>query len=474
MTHYAKWQRTQKPVEIFTMRLFESSKKLLPILLAVICIAISACSDNAGGGEPLSPRIILSSDLATGLIDTHGGQGSCAVSFDASSTYLRDADVAPQDVDDGLSLAMALNMDAAELVKVEAIIPTYGNASLPAEMLVARKIAWDLKGRTDLPIAPGAMAPAAQIIGPTPQWFDGQDVFITGSDGSFAASCRNSGVDLMREKLLDRRVPVTLVAIGPLTDIACLLTIYPEVAPFLREIIVLASRTEGESLTINGTVVNDFNFRMDPVAGTLFLAAETEPRVPIRLMSFQLTGQTSQADDLIPLDASTLKGPSPPTPASTRSLNWLLESSEPRNEYWSSIFGTPEGPFDQYAVIAAVQPDLFDCRTGWAYVQQCPFPAWSPEYPTDAEGTPTEDPYNTEGNACVDHGSEHGSSLSQVPAQLVVSLSPDDGPLVRGATGIDGNIPQLAMKAREVVVCVDFASPATREQFEDLLLTYTW
>jgi inosine-uridine nucleoside N-ribohydrolase len=458
----------------FVMRWFEIRERLWLVILACACCSFSACSDNAGGGEPFPPRVILSSDVATGLLDTHGGRGSCPVSFNASSSYMDDADFAPQDVDDGFTLAMALNMDAAGLVKVEAVIPTYGNASLPAEMLVARKIAWDLKGRTDLPIVPGAMAPAAQIIGPTPQWFDGQDVFIFGSDGSFAASCRNSGVDLMREKLLGRQVPATLVAIGPLTDIACLLTIYPEVAPFLREIIVLASRTEGESLTINGKVVNDFNFRMDPMAGTLFLAAGTEPQVPIRLMSFQLTGQTSQADDLIPLDASTLKGPSPPTPASTRSLTWLLESSKPRNEYWSGIFGTQEGPFDQYAVIAAVQPDLFDCRTGWAYVQQCPYPAWSPEYPTDAEGNPTEEPYNTDGNACIDHGSEHGSSLSQVPVQLVVTLAPDDGPLVRGATGIDGNIPQLAMKAREIVVCVDFASSAAREHFEDLLLTYTW
>ncbi len=70
---------------------------------------------------------------------------------------------------------------------------------------------------------------------------------------------------------------MTLVAIGPLTNIACLLTIYPEVAPFLREIIVLASRIDSESLTINGKVVNDVNSRMDPVAGTLFLAAGTEP-----------------------------------------------------------------------------------------------------------------------------------------------------------------------------------------------------
>ena len=461
-------------MEVFAMQVLESRERLVRLILVVVCCALSACSNSDGGDEPGPPIVILSSDVANGLIDTHGGQGSCPVPFAASSSYMRDADLAPQDVDDGFTLAIGLNMDAAGLINVEAIVPTYGNASLPAEMIVARTIAWDLKDRTDLPIAPGAIGPVAQILHPSPQWFDGQKVPITGGDGSFAAACRNSGVDLMRERILDRREPVTLVAIGPLTDIACLLTIYPEVAPYLREIIVLASRIEGDSLTVNGKVVNDFNFRMDPLAGTLFLAADTDPPVPIRLMAFRLTGQTSQADDLIAFDASTLAGPSPPTPESTRSLSWLLESSQARNEFWSGIFGTPEGPFDQYALVAAVEPDLFECRTGWAYVQQCPFPAWRPQYPTDADGNPTEEPYNTDGNPCVDHGSEHGASLSQVPAQLVVSLEPDHGPLVRGTAGIDGNIPQLEAKAREVVVCVDFAGPAARRDFEDLLLTHTW
>jgi inosine-uridine nucleoside N-ribohydrolase len=457
------------------MRFRRAGEMLGGTILAATLCALCACNDSAGGSEPRPPRVIFSTDVANGLIDTHGGQGSCPVSFKASSPYARDTDFAPQDVDDGFALAMALNMDAAGLVRVDAVVPTYGNASLPAEMIVARKIAQDLKGRDDLPIVPGSAAPAAQVLRASPQWFDGADVPLAGAAGSFAAACRNSGVDLMRQRLLDRREPMTILAIGPLTDVACLLTIYPEVAPFVREIIVLASRIEGDSLAVNGKIVNDFNFRLDPLAGALLLAAETTPQVPIRLMAFRLTGQTSQADDLIALDASTLEGPSPPTPESMRSLSWLLESSEPRNAFWSGIFGTPEGPFDQYALLAAVRPDLFDCRAGRAYVEQCPFPAWSAQYPTDANGEPTEEPYNTTDNPCTDHGSEHGASLSQVPAQLVVTLdSGDDGRLVRGTTGIDGNIPPLESSAREVTVCVDFASAAARRDFEDLLLAYTW
>jgi hypothetical protein len=48
----------------------------------------------------------------------------------------------------------------------------------------------------------------------------------------------------------------------------------------------------------------------------------------------------------------------------------------------------------------------------------------------------------------MDHGTENGASLSEIPAELVVSLDLDKwGPLIRGITGIDGNIPKLDQSA---------------------------
>ena len=438
-------------------------------------LALAACAGSSAGGTTPVPRILISTDAATGLIDTHGADGSCSVSFNAASPYMHDGAVAPQDIDDGLTLAMASNLDAQKLAALDSIVPTFGNATLPAEMLVARQIVWDLKGRTDIPIVPGAVAPASQTLHPAAQWFDGSTIPIEGPEGSFAAACRNAGVSFMRERLLASADPMTILALGPLTDVACLLLTAPEVAPKIREIIAVASRVEGESLTINGKVVNDFNFRTDPVAGALLIAANATRDVPIRLMSFQLTGQTSQADDLIFFDSTTLRGPQPPTPESERSLDWLLSAVAPRNQYWSGIFSTPEGPFDQYALAAAVWPHLFDCRDGLAYVQQCPYPAWSPAYPTDAEGNPTESPFNSDDNPCVDHGSANGSALAQVPAQLVVTLNLDDqGPAIRGESGIDGNLPALAAPARPVTVCTDFTDAAARQEFESLLYEHTW
>ena len=89
----------------------------------------------------------------------------------------------PQDIDDGLALAMALNLDAAGKVEVIAVVPTYGNATLPAEMMVARQITRKLKHRHDIAIVPGATSPASQTLHPTPTWFDGETVTVEGRAG---------------------------------------------------------------------------------------------------------------------------------------------------------------------------------------------------------------------------------------------------------------------------------------------------
>ena len=438
----------------------------------------------AAGGEATPPPeaaqakaengalpVLISTDISNGLLDTHGAQGSCPVVYSATS-LLHDHDFVPQDTDDGWAVALALNLEAEGLVNVEAVIPTFGNATLPAEMLVARQIVHNLKGRADIPIPSGAAAPAGQVLQPAPRWFDGSPVPIAGPKGSFAAACMNPGVELMRDRLMASPEPLTILALGPLTDIACLFLNAPQAVANIREVVALASQVAGKPLKINDLVVNDFNFRTDPLGGALFLDAARE--VPIRLITFALSGRTSQkGDELIVFTPETLKGPSPPTPESERSLDWLLAAAQKRNAYWAGIFGVPEGPFDQYTLMAAIDPKLFDCREGLAYVQQCPYPAWSPAMPIGPSG-PTEEPYNHEPNPCVDHGTKNGAVLASVPAQLVVTFDTSSpGPLVRGATGVAGNIPPLG-KAREVTACVDFASREAFEKFRDVLYKHTW
>lgn len=443
---------------------------------AAFAVLGSTAAHAAGHGVP---RVIISTDIAIGLIDTHGGKSLTPVPFDVDHAYTTDTNVVPQDIDDGLTLAMALNLDAAGLIKLLAVVPTYGNATLPAEMMVAHHIMRTLKKRYDIPLVPGAMGPATQILNPTATWFDGTNVSVA---RSFALSCRNEGVRVMQDKLLSpelliSREKVTILAIGPVTDVACLLyTAPPKAIRNIKEIIVLASRLEGESLQVNGTVVNDFNIRMDPVSIALLLAAKRAKTVPIRLMNFALTGQTSQRGDLIVFDAANYPGPPSPTPASRASFKWLLRAATVHNAYWKGIFGNVEGPFDQYTLAAVLKPEFFDCQAGFAYVKMCPYPAWSPKYPVDSNGDPTQEPYNAPNNPCVDHGTENGETLSENAAQLVViGSSQRRGRLVRGKTGIDGNIPTFKnARARSVKVCTDFTGKKGRVGFERFLKAWTW
>ena len=141
----------------------------------------------------------------------------------------------------------------------------------------------------------------------------------------------------------------------------------------------------------------------------------------------------------------------------------------------AALDAVPDGDGGHQIIIRPDNP-LFDCQGGLAYVQMCPYPAWSPDYPTDANGDPIEDPYNAPDNPCMDHGTANGASLSEIPAELVVTTDlAQTGKLVRGKTGIDGNIPPLSkVSARPVTVCTDFAGKRGREGFEDFLKRWTW
>jgi len=422
---------------------------------------------TSAGARDARPRILLSTDIAIGLIDTHGGENLAPIPYPSS---VGDPERIAQDIDDGLTLAMALNLHQERVIKLLAIVPVFGNATLQPEMLVARQITRVLKGERRIPIVPGAAGPAGQVLHQNPAWFDGTEVPILGAEGSFAAACENPGVAQMRKRLRRSNKKVTVLAVGPATDVACLLaTSRPSVTRKIAEIIWLASQNEGESLQVNGKTVNDFNFRMDPLGGAILLAEASERGVPVRLMSFALTGITSQSETLIAFDAADFTGPPDPTPKSEESLAWLLDASEPRNVFWSGIFGSVEGPFDQYALVAAVWPELFDCRPAKAFILQCPYPVWS-----DSFDPTTQVPYNAENNPCVDHS---GGNLARVPAQLVVTLdTQEDGPLVRGTPGVDGDLPSIPLSAVDVNACIDFQGDTgeSLERFREILEAYTW
>ena len=82
--------------------------------------------------------------------------------------------------------------------------------------------------------------------------------------------------------------PLTLFAIGPLTDIACLIKNFPRAARRIERVVALMGSRRGGGLKLGTTPVPDLNFTLDPVALKVLLA---QSRIPATFMLFEVTSK---------------------------------------------------------------------------------------------------------------------------------------------------------------------------------------
>jgi len=166
------------------------------------------------------------------------------------------------DVDDAFAIALAVK--SPEL-KLEAVTTVYGDVALRAQ--IARKLL-DLLGQENVPVAAGIEKP----LTPNKQVYWGGwegEGFLAAKD-DLPVDPRN-GVDLILDTLAATREPLTLVAIGPLTNIAAVIQRKPELAARIEEIICMA-----------GTIVPDeeeWNVLCDPEAAQIVF----QSGIPVKL-----------------------------------------------------------------------------------------------------------------------------------------------------------------------------------------------
>lgn len=123
-----------------------------------------------------------------------------------------------------------------------------------------------LAGRTDIPVARGMARPlrtdlviAAEVHG---------EEGLTGDlPEPAAAPIDLSGPEFMAKTILGSEEPVTLLAIGPLTNVAVALGLYPEMASNMERIVIMG----GGLGAGNVTPAAEFNFYNDPEAANAVL-----------------------------------------------------------------------------------------------------------------------------------------------------------------------------------------------------------
>lgn len=191
----------------------------------------------------------------------------------ARRTFIIDTDTAS---DDAVAIVMALRH---EDVNVAAITTVAGN--VPVELATQNALYTVELCAADVPVHEGAAKPLKRAL-ETAQSVHGQDgMGDIGLPLSGRSPHREGAVSALVRTIEENAGDITLVALGPLTNIALALQAKPEIASMVRECIIMGGTADGRG---NTTPVAEFNIWVDPdAARDVFLSD-----LPVTMVGFDI------------------------------------------------------------------------------------------------------------------------------------------------------------------------------------------
>ena len=186
-----------------------------------------------------------------------------------------DTDFGLPPTDDGWALALALGSPELEILGVTTVAGNFSVERATAEVLKML----ELSSREELPVYQGAdmplvHAPSDFARGEYGEWYSGDPPPMPA--GGFASKSAESisAMDFMVRTVLDAPGEVTLVAIGPLTNVAMAIRQHPRFASSVKQLVIMggaiAQLPDGHG---NVTPNAEFNFWVDPEAARSVLRA---------------------------------------------------------------------------------------------------------------------------------------------------------------------------------------------------------
>jgi inosine-uridine nucleoside N-ribohydrolase len=181
------------------------------------------------------------------------------------------------DIDDGLAIVLALR--SPELA-VEGLTVVNGNVEVDAGVDVARRLT-ERMGRLEVPVLRGADRPLLRDMAPIRALFDkvigDRPAAATGSAERLGPTTAQSAAQFLVEITAAHPGEITVVAIGPMTNLALALRLDPAFAENVAEIVMMAGSATGYAH--NMTVVGDFNAYVDPEALAMVLTSGARMRM---------------------------------------------------------------------------------------------------------------------------------------------------------------------------------------------------
>ena len=200
-------------------------------------------------------------------------------------------------IDDSLAILLAL---ASPELSLEGISTVHGNCSLEQATTNGLSIL-ELAQASHIPLAKGCELPLVQPSLLAPETHGNTGLGYAKLPEPRTKPVSMHGSDFLIEKILSNPGEMTLVAIGPLTNVALAIRKEPRIVSALKELIIMGGAIRHEG---NTTALAEFNTYVDPHAAHIVYHAS----IPTTLVPLDVTYQcvlTSQdVERLQKLDSS--------------------------------------------------------------------------------------------------------------------------------------------------------------------------
>ena len=251
--------------------------------------------------------------------------------------------------DDAIALILAL---ASPELDLKAVTTSAGNQTPEKTLRNALRILTLLQ-RNDIPVAGGAVKPlmreliiADNVHGES--GLDGPEL----PEPNFAPQQCNA-VELIAKTLRESKEPMTIVATGPLTNIALLLTSHAELKPKIARIVIMG----GAAGLGNWTPAAEFNIYVDPEAAEIVF----QSGLPIVMAGLDVTHRAQIMSE----DIERFRQLGNPVSAVVADLlDFFMEYH--KQEKW----GFQGAPLHDPCTIAwLIKPSMFTCVERWVGVE---------------------------------------------------------------------------------------------------------
>jgi purine nucleosidase len=199
-------------------------------------------------------------------------------------------------IDDALAILLAL---ASPELSLEGLSIVHGNCSLEQAVTNGLSIL-ELANASHIPLAKGCELPLVQPSLLAPETHGNTGLGYAKLPEPRIKPARQHGCDFLIEQVMSNPGEITLVAVGPLTNVAMAIRKEPKFAKSLKELVIMGGAIRHEG---NTTALAEFNVYVDPhAAHIVFHAGIPTTLVPLDV-TYQCILTAQDVERLIKIDS---------------------------------------------------------------------------------------------------------------------------------------------------------------------------